>query len=396
MDWGDSIEGEEKTSAFFLACAGGKMEAVKECVKCMSKNKGNRRYDVNHKQSGNEVTALMCAAYGGHLKAVKELCEVGKCDVGIVDKFGRTAAHFASMQGWWEIVVELCGKNGASCGVNDKEGRNVVAVAKNGETKAAATMCFEGEGAYKELVRAVEEEDNRRLGEMEKRLNTALEGLAEAQAIVAGVEEEERNGDSVPVSLTFSRLAEMLCGEAGLKEAGVGNLKTIRGKLRECLDSCDREVIRRLEEDEKMLLCLVCKERQRDCVLMPCRHMACCGVCSQHPRFRSCPLCLSRVENVASDITLRAPQASAVGLEREGSVRLDGEGGFVQGGGEDGGEVVYAPVVVLRESGDISSALQRDDSSRSMIGDVVAARMEGGEDEDGVITAQVEVAPARV
>jgi hypothetical protein len=298
------------------------------------------------------------------------------------------------MQGHWEIVVELCGKYGAACSVKDRHGKNVADVATGGETLAAARMCIEGEAAYTENVLRVGEETEKKLGAMQRRLDSAMAGLEEAQAVVARVEMEE--DQNVPVNVTFSRLMQMLTSEASLGEASARNLTSLKKGLATALGGLDKEIERRLQESTALTLCSICKERPRDCVLMPCRHMACCGECAQNPRFRSCPLCLSRVENVAADVNLRGPTASAVALESQGSMRDMGEGNFSQRDVEEDVNVPFAPVVILRMSGDITRGFERDSSSRSMMADVEGARAGevGGEGEDGVITAQVEVVAA--
>jgi len=131
-----------------------------------------------------------------------------------------------------------------------------------------------------------------------------------------------------------------------------------------------------------MTKCLICKVNTRNCVLMPCRHMACCGECAQNPRFRTCPLCLSRVQNVAAEINLRAPIATLT--SREGNhFDMSGDGVVDSLRGEDGeADVPYAPVVIMRNSNEGQQGLDRGRSSMSL---------ERGSSGRGIITAEATV-----
>ena len=369
LDWNDSVEGSEETSALFLACTKGRLAAARELCKCMrhfqeaaGRDANERgRYDVDRQQSGNKVTALMCAAYGGHLEVVQELCCTGRANVTIADRLGRTAAHFASMRGHWEIVVELCGKHGAACSVKDQQGQSVADVAINGETGSAAKMCLLGESAYSEALLVVNQEADKKLILMQEKLDRALASMEEARRVVASVEAEERGGAtaSVSVSVTFSRLASLLSEESSLESAKLKDLTELKKRLRRCMEKVEVEMEKRLDAHSTLTTCLICNDNQRDCVLMPCRHMACCGDCTRHVNFRSCPLCLGRVEKIVADVTVRGPVASEVGRDRIGSMEDEGGGNYSQRDVEGGENVPYAPVIVLRQSNDVLEALER-------------------------------------
>ena len=38
-------------------------------------------------------------------------------------------------------------------------------------------------------------------------------------------------------------------------------------------------------------LCIICQDREKSVVLMPCRHMCLCAECSNHSTINSCPKC---------------------------------------------------------------------------------------------------------
>ena len=118
MDWGERIEGGDLTTPFYLASATGKVNALREIVKCMAYHgrearQGGRsvgeNYNIDKQSEDSNVTALMMASYGGHVDCVTYLCKEGNCNVTLKDRLGRSAAHFASMQGHEDVLVALCG-----------------------------------------------------------------------------------------------------------------------------------------------------------------------------------------------------------------------------------------------------------------------------------------------
>ena len=107
-------------------------------------------------------------------------------------------------------------------------------------------------------------------------------------------------------------------------------------------------------------------------------------------RFRTCPLCLSRVENVAAEVQLRAPIAQLTDSGGSFYDRTGGGGYDTQRDADGGGDVPYAPVVILRSSEEMmqQGQLMRGQSSRRNL-----AREESGE-VGGIITAEVSVPTA--
>src|SRR5690606_39011001 len=46
-----------------------------------------------------------------------------------------------------------------------------------------------------------------------------------------------------------------------------------------------------LQNQTEQRLCVVCVERDKSVVLLPCRHMCLCEVCSNYSTMVACPLC---------------------------------------------------------------------------------------------------------
>mmetsp|Transcript_20806 Transcript_20806/g.43465 ORF Transcript_20806/g.43465 Transcript_20806/m.43465 type:complete len:97 (+) Transcript_20806:72-362(+) len=56
------------------------------------------------------------------------------------------------------------------------------------------------------------------------------------------------------------------------------------------------EVIRnRATEGRSEKLCCVCMEKERQVLLMPCRHLCVCRGCSEDARLLDCPICRSDI-----------------------------------------------------------------------------------------------------
>ena len=56
----------------------------------------------------------------------------------------------------------------------------------------------------------------------------------------------------------------------------------------------ERERREKQDEDERRkILCVVCKDREKNYTLIPCGHMACCSICAD--RLEICPVCRARV-----------------------------------------------------------------------------------------------------
>ena len=44
-----------------------------------------------------------------------------------------------------------------------------------------------------------------------------------------------------------------------------------------------------LAKEQRM--CVICQEREKSVVLLPCRHLCLCAHCAQHDHLQQCPLC---------------------------------------------------------------------------------------------------------
>ena len=251
--------------------------------------------------------------------------------------------------------------------------------AKNDKTRYAARMAIAGEEGYVIAVKEAVDQARGKVREAESKLEAAREDVRRAQDIVRDVGAE---GEDMTVVKRFKFLGDVITSETGMKIASVENLIEMKQSLATITERVEKEFADRMKKAEDMTKCLICRVNTRDCVLMPCRHMACCGECAQNPRFRTCPLCLSRVQNVASEINLRAPIATLT--SREGSLfDMSGDGVVDSQRGEDG-DVPYAPVVIMRNSNDATAPLERGRSSMSLErGDSARA--------SGIITAEATV-----
>ena len=251
--------------------------------------------------------------------------------------------------------------------------------ATNDKTRYAARMAIAGEEGYVLAVKEAVDEARGKVRDAEIKLEAAREDVRKAQDIVGEVQEE---GEDMTVVKRFKALGDVITSETGMKIASVENLIEMKQALATITERVEKEFAVRMKRAEDMTKCLICKVNTRDCVLMPCRHMACCGDCAQNPRFRTCPLCLSRVQNIAAEINLQAPIATLT--SREGSLfDMSGDGVVDSQRGEEG-DVPYAPVVIMRNSNDATAAvLERRRSSMSL--------ERGDSARGGIITAEATV-----
>lgn len=49
-------------------------------------------------------------------------------------------------------------------------------------------------------------------------------------------------------------------------------------------------------QDEQRL-CVICQERDKSVVLLPCRHLCICDQCAEYDQLRVCPLCRRDIES---------------------------------------------------------------------------------------------------
>ena len=49
--------------------------------------------------------------------------------------------------------------------------------------------------------------------------------------------------------------------------------------------------------------CVICLEKCRNVVLMPCRHLCMCKACNANLRKRECPICRAKIDNAIEVFT---------------------------------------------------------------------------------------------
>ncbi|CAM9691334.1 unnamed protein product, partial [Sphacelaria rigidula] len=89
------------------------------------------------------------------------------------------------------------------------------------------------------------------------------------------------------------KLRATLRGE-GIKGCTLQELEQLEKELRKALESVcverDRIVQEQLAKEEQRL-CVVCQEKERGVLLLPCRHLCVCKGCSERKELTLCPLC---------------------------------------------------------------------------------------------------------
>lgn len=91
------------------------------------------------------------------------------------------------------------------------------------------------------------------------------------------------------------RLDRLLCAGGALKQVSLDEIIELEAELKRSLDIviAKKAVLIRdqMENQKEQRLCVVCQERDKCVVLLPCRHMCLCEPCSQHTELKDCPLC---------------------------------------------------------------------------------------------------------
>ena len=124
------------------------------------------------------------------------------------------------------------------------------------------------------------------LAEQNARLTNEITAcLAEAQAA-------RRECDGLQCEL------DLLKGRRAALEAPSVSLEVcaeLERVLRISLDNVEARksalVVEALEQQKEQRLCVICQEKDKSVVLLPCRHLCLCDVCSAHDDLAHCPLC---------------------------------------------------------------------------------------------------------
>ena len=57
------------------------------------------------------------------------------------------------------------------------------------------------------------------------------------------------------------------------------------------------EAASRLEEQQELKLCVVCQDRHKSVLLLPCRHLCVCAECADSRMLQQrCPMCRTRIQ----------------------------------------------------------------------------------------------------
>ena len=62
------------------------------------------------------------------------------------------------------------------------------------------------------------------------------------------------------------------------------------------------------EDAQDQLNCAVCFENRRDCLYMPCMHLATCGECDKEleAQNQSCPMCQTQIQSRIRNVNIAA------------------------------------------------------------------------------------------
>lgn len=82
---------------------------------------------------------------------------------------------------------------------------------------------------------------------------------------------------------------------AALDELTIQDYETLEKDMKKALpyiEAKKAELIRtQIEAQKEQRLCVICQEREKSVVLLPCRHLCLCDTCSLHDALDMCPLC---------------------------------------------------------------------------------------------------------
>jgi len=143
------------------------------------------------------------------------------------------------------------------------------------------------------MVREIAEIADKALTALRKTHREQLTALADlrksAVQDMQNLKEEKKVADERVALLTGQRLEQMAYEEVeALEQEQNGYLaQTVRRK----------QLIVEAERDSYM--CVICLERRRSVLLLPCRHLCLCHICSSEneEQLRTCPLCQKGIEN---------------------------------------------------------------------------------------------------
>ena len=86
----------------------------------------------------------------------------------------------------------------------------------------------------------------------------------------------------------WQQLAAAHAEPQALNKLSLGETRLLKRELQSALRRCE-EHEEKLEAAEKE--CVVCCNGAKKVVFLPCRHLATCAACAQHPQMKLCPIC---------------------------------------------------------------------------------------------------------
>ncbi|GMH51393.1 hypothetical protein TrST_g4603 [Triparma strigata] len=90
-----------------------------------------------------------------------------------------------------------------------------------------------------------------------------------------------------------------LTGMSNYKNKSLEEMEQIESYLKSSLESVgaakEKLIKERMSTEEEKRMCVICQTSPKTVLLMPCRHMCLCQVCSRHNELVKCPLCREKI-----------------------------------------------------------------------------------------------------
>lgn len=90
-----------------------------------------------------------------------------------------------------------------------------------------------------------------------------------------------------------------LTGMSNYKNKSLEEMEQIENYLKSSLESVgeakEKLIMDRMNNEEEKRMCVICQTSPKTVLLMPCRHMCLCQVCSRHNELVKCPLCRQKI-----------------------------------------------------------------------------------------------------
>lgn len=110
--------------------------------------------------------------------------------------------------------------------------------------------------------------------------------------------DSEQNLQSM--QLKIDRLAlelQVLRGNMqSLDSLNLTKLEELRLVLQNSLDNVNARIVELKSSNREIAVCIVCEEKAKSILLLPCRHLCLCSNCANHPVMTKCPLCCQNVD----------------------------------------------------------------------------------------------------